>query len=449
MDAGPLQSSILRLSVLFIIIMVGFVITLARTSFVSANDAKIEKLADKGKKGAVRIVKLSDKKAGIVLSSMKQASIVCGFFFVAFGNVGFVYRLAEAFELLIQIERRYFDFIVLVSTIILTAVLCFFYITFCDILPKKIAMQNPDKTGVQFSFLVSAVSITLRPFSWLCRSVANAFIAIFGLDPKADEEKVTEEEIRMLVDAGEEKGVLEDTQREMINNIFEFDDILAGDIMTHRTDIDAVGIDSDIQEVVELSIKAGCSRIPVYKDDLDDIIGIINVKDLLKFVGTKLTQAEKLKQLVRPAFFVPETMACGKLFKQMTEKRIQLAVVIDEYGGTAGLVTIEDLLESIVGNIQDEYDDEDDEITKIDESTYTFDGSTDIEEFCEIADISVDDLPEGEFDTLAGCVIALLGYVPQDNQTPVTEYKNIVFTVLSVDEKRIEKIKIEIKDLKD
>lgn len=449
MDAGPLQSSVLRLSVLFIIIIIGFVITLARISFVSANDVKIEKMADKGKKGAIRIVKLSDKKAGIVLSSMKQAGIVAGFFFVAFGNIGFAYRLADSFELLFQAQRQYYDFLVLVSTIVLTTVLCFLYVTFCDILPKKIAMQNPEKTGVQFSLIVSVVSIVFRPFAWLCRGVANAFIAIFGLDPKADEEKVTEEEIRMLVDAGEEKGVLEDTQREMINNIFEFDDIIAGDIMTHRTDIDAVSIDSDIQEVVELSIKAGCSRIPVFKEDLDNIIGIINVKDLLKFVGTKLTQSEKLKQLVRPAFFVPETMACGKLFEQMTENRIQLAIIIDEYGGTAGLVTIEDLLESIVGNIQDEYDDEDEEITKIDESTYTFDGSTDIEEFCEIADISVDDLPEGEFDTLAGCVIALLGYVPEDNQTPVIEYKNIVFTVLSVDEKRIEKIKIEIKDYKE
>lgn len=446
MDAGPLQSSMLRLFVLLFILVVGFLITLARISFVSANDTKIEKLAEKGKKGAMRIVKISDKSAGLVLSSLKEAEIVCGFAFASFGTIAFSYRLAKRFNLAFGGNVENLDWFIVLSVLLLIVVLSFLYITFCNILPKKVAMQNPEKTAVSFSWLVSLVFLLLRPFAWLCRGVANIFIAIFGLDPKADEEKVTEEEIRMLVDAGEEKGVLVNTQRAMINNIFEFDDINAGDIMTHRTDIEAVSIDSDIQEVVDLSIKAGCSRIPVYKEELDNIIGVINVKDLLKFVGTKLTQAEKLKPLVRPAFFVPETMSCGKLFEQMTEKRMQLAIIIDEYGGTAGLVTIEDLIESIVGNIQDEYDDEDEEITKIDESTYTFEGSTDIEEFCEIVDIYEEDLPEGDFDTLAGCVIALLGYVPEDNEMPVIEYKNIVFSVLSVDEKRIEKIKIEIKN---
>ena len=253
----------------------------------------------------------------------------------------------------------------------------------------------------------------------------------------------TEEEIKQLVDEDEHVGELEVSQRQMINNIFLFDDINAGDIMTHRTDIEAVGDDSSLEEVAELSIKNGFSRIPVYHEDLDNIVGIIYVKDLLKFIGSAISKEENLKDYIREPLFVPETIACGRLFREMTETRIQLAVVVDEYGGTAGLVTMEDILESIVGNIRDEYDDEDEEFEQIDEKTYTFDGSTDIDDAAKILNT---ELPEGDYDTIAGFVINLLGYLPQENSDkPITvKYKNITFTILKVEDRRIELIKAEI-----
>ena len=159
----------------------------------------------------------------------------------------------------------------------------------------------------------------------------------------------TEEEIKQLVEDDEQLGELEQNQREMINNIFEFDDLNAGDIMTHRTDMDAVDINDSIEDAVKVSIEHGRSRIPVYKENLDDICGIIYVKDLLKFVGSKITADDKIADYIRKPLFVPETIPCGKLFAQMTETSIMLAIVVDEYGGTAGLVTMEDVLESIVG----------------------------------------------------------------------------------------------------
>lgn len=257
-------------------------------------------------------------------------------------------------------------------------------------------------------------------------------------------ESSTEEEIKQLVEGDEQVGELEKNQRDMINNIFEWDDLNAGDIMTHRTDIDAVDINDSIEAVVKLSIEGGRSRIPVYRDDLDDICGIIYVKDLLKFVGTKITSDDKIADYIREPMFVPETIPCGKLFAKMTESRTMMAIVVDEYGGTAGLVTTEDVMECIVGNIRDEYDDEEEQVTQIDEKTFTFDGVSDIDDVSEILGV---ELPEGDYDTLAGFVISLLGFLPtgDNEEQEVCTYENLTFTVLEVSDRRIEKIKVEKK----
>ncbi len=262
-----------------------------------------------------------------------------------------------------------------------------------------------------------------------------------GLLKLFKKESSTEEEIKQLVEGDEQVGELEKNQREMINNIFEFDDLNAGDIMTHRTDVDAVEISDSLENAVKIAIEHGRSRIPVFNNDLDDICGIIYVKDLLRFVGSKITADDKIADYIRKPLFVPETIPCGKLFAQMTETRIMLAIVVDEYGGTAGIVTMEDVLESIVGNIRDEYDDEEELVTQIDEKTFTFDGVADIDEVEKVLAVK---LPEGDYDTLAGFVINLLGYLPTGKkENEIAVYENLTFTVLEVDERRIEKIKVE------
>ncbi|MBQ7739861.1 MAG: HlyC/CorC family transporter [Eubacterium sp.] len=249
----------------------------------------------------------------------------------------------------------------------------------------------------------------------------------------------TEDEIKQLVD--EDEGELEVSQREMINNIFEFDDTTAGDIMTHRTDIAAVPDDGTLGDVAKAAIENGCSRIPVFHEDLDDILGIIYVKDLLKFVGVEIPESEKLGDYIRQPLFVPKTIPCGKLFARMTETRVQLAIVVDEYGGTAGLVTLEDILEELVGEIEDEYDEEEQSIKKVNEKTFIIEGITDIEDCEEELGIK---FPEGDFDTLAGFVISRLGFVPTGKEKASTRYEGVEFTVLRVEDRRIEKIKAEI-----
>ncbi len=253
-------------------------------------------------------------------------------------------------------------------------------------------------------------------------------------------ESSTEDEIKQLL-VEDDEGELEVSQREMINNIFDFDDTTAGDIMTHRTDIVAVEDSGTLYDVVNAAIDEGCSRIPIFHEDLDNILGIIYVKDLLKFVGAPISKDENLKDYIREPLFVPETVPCGKLFEKMTETRIQLAVVVDEYGGTAGLVTLEDILEELVGDIEDEYDEEEQSIRQLDEHTFLFEGITDIED---AEDALGRKLPEGDYDTLAGFVISRLGFVPSDvDESTQLRYEDIVFTIMKVEDRRIETIKAE------
>jgi putative hemolysin len=226
--------------------------------------------------------------------------------------------------------------------------------------------------------------------------------------------------------------------------VFEFDDTTAGDIMTHRTDIVAVEENKSLYDVVQAAINEGCSRIPIFREDLDNILGIVYVKDLLKFIGTQISEDESIRDYIREPLFIPETIPCGKLFAKMTETRIQLAIVVDEYGGTAGLVTLEDIVEELVGDIEDEYDEDEQSVQKLDDSTYIFEGITDIDDAAEIIGIQ---FPEGDYDTLAGFVINQLGFVPSDKDINAeATYNNITFTVLDVEERRIESIKVKIGD---
>ena len=309
-----------------------------------------------------------------------------------------------------------------------------------ELAPKRIAMQKYESISFKIVGVLAFFSGMFKPFVKILSFSTNLVVRLLGFDPNASEEEVTEEEIRMLVDAGEEKGVIEESQKEMINNIFEFDDIIAADVMTHRTDIEAVEITDDISDIIEKTLEAGYSRIPVYEEDLDNIKGIVYVKDLLKYVGKNVPKNFKISHIMREAFFFPESKKCRDLFNEMTEKHLQMVFVCDEYGGIAGIVTIEDLLESIVGNMQDEYDNEEEEIEQVNETTFSLDGTTDIEEVEEILGTK---FPEGEYDTIGGLIMAELGRIPGEDENPTVELLGFRFTVEEVEERRITRITAE------
>ncbi len=250
---------------------------------------------------------------------------------------------------------------------------------------------------------------------------------------------VTEEDIRELVDAGEEKGVIEESQKDMINNIFEFSEMTAEDIMTPRTDVEALEVSDTVEEAVRISVENGFSRVPIYEEDIDHVVGVLHIKDLLPYVGKPLPEEITLRSLMHKAYFVPSSKRCDDLFEEMTEKHIQLAMAVDEYGGLAGIVSMEDLLESIVGSIQDEYDHEEEEVKQTGDNTFEVDGSMAIDEVGELLGV---EFPEGDYETLAGFLIDQLGRIPTEEEQATVLFENVELTVLKMDERRIELVHI-------
>ncbi|MBE6828251.1 MAG: HlyC/CorC family transporter [Ruminococcaceae bacterium] len=444
MDADP-ATVILRLLLLFVLIMINAFFAMSEIAIISLNDTKLEKMAENGNKKAKQVLKLT-KDSSNFLSTIQIGVTLAGFLTSAAASQTFAAALSE--KLMDTAVASYISkgVITALSTILITVIMSYFSLVLGELVPKKIAMYKPEKVSFAAVPVLLFVNKVFKPFVKLLSVSTNGVVRLFGIDPNADEEVVTEEEIRMLVDVGQEKGVIEDSQKEMINNIFEFDDMDVADIMTHRTDVECVDIEESLSEVVKLSVEHGYSRIPVFKDDLDDIVGIVYIKDLLKYVGSSIPKSKTIKDVMREAYYIPKTKLCSELLNEMLEKHLQMAVVVDEYGGTAGIVTLEDIIEAIVGNIQDEYDNEDEEISKINENTFTIDGITDIEEVEEQLGIEI---PDGDYDTLGGFIISLLGYLPTGENQDEAEFENIKFTVLNVEDRRIGKVRVEITPVED
>ncbi len=437
MDPG---SIIVKIVTLFALILVNAFFAMSEMAIVNLNDNKIEKMAENGHKKAKQIKKLTESTSSF-LSTIQIGVTLAGFLTSATAAQSFAAMLTGAIANTNIVKVIPFGVISGFSTVIITLVMSYFSLVLGELVPKKIAIQNPEKMSFFAAPILVVVAKITKPLVKFLSLSTNGVLRLMRIDPHADEETVTEEEIRMMVDVGGEKGVIEDVQKEMIDNIFEFDDIDVADIMTHRTDMVCIDDDEPLSEAVKLSIENGFSRIPVFEEDPDNIVGIIYIKDFLKYVGSTLPKTKTIKDMMRPAYYVPETKRCGELFTEMTEKRVQMAVVVDEYGGTAGIVTLEDLLESIVGNIQDEYDQEDEEISIINETTFEVDGITDIEE---VEEHTGKTFPDGDYDTIGGYIISVLGFLPEDGQMNEVQFENVKFTVLNVDERRIGKVKVEI-----
>lgn len=441
-DPGPALDIILKLVLLFVLIFFNAFFAMSEIAIISLNDTKMQKLAEEGNKKAKQIVKLTENPNRF-LSTIQIGVTLAGFLASASASQNFADLLMNALKHTAIVNVIPESVIKGISVVLITIITSYFSLVLGELAPKRIAMQVPEKVSFKVVGILLFIAKIAKPFVKVLSVSTNGVVRLFGFDPNADEENVTEEEIRMMVDVGGEKGVIEDSQKEMIDNIFEFDDLDAGDIMTHRTDMTAIEVSRSLEEVAELAIENGYSRIPVYEDDPDSIVGVLYAKDLLKYVGHNIPADLTISKVMRKALYVPETQSCGDLFKAMNDSHTQFAVVVDEYGGTAGIVTLEDVLESIVGNIQDEYDDEDEEIVQINETTFTIDGITDLDEVDELVGTK---LPEGDYDTLGGFVISLLGYLPSesDPEPAVAEYDNLRFTVLNFEDRRIGEIKVEI-----
>lgn len=435
----PAGGGALSILLLLVLILINGFFASAEIAVITLNDNKVKKMAEDGNKKAQRVLRLTENSSRF-LSTIQIGVTLAGFLSSASAAQNFAPQLTAA--ILKAAPALPHTVVDGVSTFLVTLLLSYFSLVLGELVPKKIAMQKAEALAFRFVGILQAIAVIFRPFIALLSVSTNGVMRLLGLNPNDGEQTVTEEEILMMVDAGEEKGVIGENAKDMISNIFDFSDTTVVEVMTHRTDIHAVEDTASVADVVALSMEEGCSRIPVYHEDLDTVVGILYVKDLLRYVGPDAPPDVPLTQLMRPAYFIPEGKRCSDLFKEMTERKVQIAIIVDEYGGTEGLITMEDLLESIVGNIQDEYDHEEEEIRKLAENKFTVDGTTPIDE---IEDLVGVELPETEYDTIAGLVMERLGRIPSPGEHPSVSIPPLTLTVGAVADRRITKILIEKK----
>ena len=310
-----------------------------------------------------------------------------------------------------------------------------------EFVPRRIIRKDPEKAAVKTSLITTAYVAVMGAPGSAAYGISKLISRIFGVSFTQKHDVVTEEDIRQMVDEGNETGVIEENQRDMINNIFDFGDVDVSDVMTHRKDIVAVEVNEKIADIVYIAINKGYSRIPVYEKTVDSIIGIIYVKDLLCLVGCEQSEDFTIKQFMRKVLYLPETCMCSDAFEALTKEKQQCAVVVDEYGGTAGFVSMEDILEEIVGSIQDEYDDENAEIVKLEDGVYTISGDVRPEDAEEALGFRMPD--EHNYDTMSAFVVDLLGRIPEEDEAPTVSYGGYNFTVLLAEDNWISKIKAE------
>ncbi len=378
--------------VLVILILINGFFAASEIAFISLNDVKVAKQAKEGNKKAKQILKMLENPSRF-LATIQIGITLAGFLSSAFASDAFASRLAPILNQWIpSISIGVWQSI---SIIVITIILSFFTLVFGELVPKRLAMKHYEKVAYATIGVIRAIYIVTVPFVKLLTASTNLISKLFGVSEK-DEEIVTEEQIKMMVDEGEEKGSIDEEEKNLINNVFEFDDITVSEIMTHRTDIYAIDMNRDVNELIEELDEYKYSRVPVYDETIDEIKGILYLKDLLKYVKGK--RSVKIKTMMRPAYFVAQSKPINEVFRELQKKNSQIAIVLDEYGGTAGLVTMEDILEELVGDIFDEYDDIEQEYEKIDENTYYISGNVTINDVKKILNVPI---PEGDYETLS------------------------------------------------
>ena len=428
-----------------VILLMAF-LTLCENAAVEFNDAKLKKMAEEDKDPkAIRLAALLGRTGRVVATNLIARSIMI----IAVSVVGAIYfyaPLSNKIHKLFDVYTQASYYIIgICSFVIISCLLALVICTFGVGIPKKLCISG--KVGERFILnscvAYKALLAVFSPLAIVSGAVSAGILRLFGVKSTNKADAVTEEEILMMVDAVNETGGIEESQAEMISNIFDFDDIEVREVMTHRTEMVAIEENSTLSEAVKLVIGEGFSRIPVYCDNADNISGVIFAKDLLRLVFEEDKKERPVKEFMRDITFVPESNKCGELFKEFTEDKTQIAVVVDDYGGTAGIITMEDLLETIVGNIQDEYDDETEEIQKVSSDCYDMVGTAAFDDVMEA--LGKEYHGEVDYDTIGGFVMDLLGHVPEDNEKVTVHWENVEFKVLSIHEKKIERLRAVIK----
>ena len=431
MPSDPIWPQLL-LQVVLILVNAFFAAT--EIAVISLNENVLRHQAEDGDKKAAKLLKIVETPTRF-LSTIQTGITLAGFLGSAFAADNFAGRIRDWAVASYQLDAGAAAAVNTLSVILITIILSFFTLVFGELVPKRIAMQKTDKVARMACGVVSVLAAFMRPIIWLLTVSTNGMLRLLHIDPNAEDDEVSEEEIRMMVDIGEEKGAIESGEKEMIENIFEFNNMTAEDVMIHRTDVVMLWAEDPDEEIVRTIEETGLTRFPVYEEDADDVVGVLNTRTYL--LNARLERPRPLRELLTPAYFVPESVRTDVLFRDMQAKKIHMAVVVDEYGGTSGIITMEDLLEEIVGNIYDEFDpQEDQEIVQLEANLWRVAGSADLEEVAEALDM---ELPEDEeCDTLGGLVFAQLSVIPEDGSHPAVDIYGLHIEVEELTDRRVE-----------
>ena len=424
---------ILDLVIVLIFILINAFFSAAEMAVISLNDAKIKKQAEDGDKKSKRVLRFIENPASF-LATIQVGVTLAGFLASAFAANRFTGRLTNWLD-----PDGKYSFLGTVCTVLVTLILSYFSLVLGELVPKRIAQNNAEKLAFRSASIVRTFGTIMKPFVRFLTISTNAVLRLLHIDPEVKETNVTEEEIRMLVDVGSEEGSIEDSEKQMIQNIFEFNDKDVAEIMTHRKQVVALPIDSTYEEVMDVATNEKYTRIPVYKETIDEIVGILHIKDLLGVSNED--GGFSLEKIMRPPLFVHETKKISDLFHEMKKGKMQLAVIVDEYGGTMGIATIEDMLEEIVGNITDEFDEEEQELLTMNDGGFLVRGDMTLSDLEEAIGV---DLDSEDYDTIAGLTLSLLDRVPDHGETPEVQYKNLKIKVIQVEENWISKLLLHV-----
>ena len=410
---------IFQLVVLVILLLLSAFFSSAETSLTTFNRIRMRTLADEGNKRAARALKVTED-SGKMLSA-----ILIG------NNVVNLSASSIATSLAIRMFGSY-------GAGIATGILTILILIFGEISPKTLATLHAEKLAIAYSGIIQSLMTVLTPVIFIINKLSNLFLRLLRVDTNKNKDTLTEEELKTIVDVSHESGIIETEEREMIHNVFDFSDALAKEIMTPRIDMTFVKADSSYRDILEIYREDHYTRMPVFEDTNDNVIGILNMKDLLLYEDV---EHFSVSNILREPFFTYEKKNTAELFLEMQTKSINMAIVLDEYGITAGMVTMEDLLEEIVGEIHDEYDaNETDALVRITDTVFLVAGSMNLEDLCDELDIH---LTSDDYDTIGGYFIGRCDHLPAENEQIITD-DNIRLTVTSVHKNRIEQLRIQL-----
>ncbi|GHU76055.1 hemolysin [Spirochaetia bacterium] len=427
-----------QLTLQFILILVNAIFACAEIALITVSDTKLEKLSAAGDKRAKRLLSLTKEPAKF-LATIQVGITLAGFLGSAFAAGNFSGKLtAWLIDQGVKIPRAT---IAAVSVVIITLILSFFTLVLGELVPKRLAMKKADSLAFAMSGLIVFISKIFAPVVWLLTKSTNGLLRLLGIDPNADDETVTEEEIRFMVDLGSARGTINAREKEIIHNVFEFDNKSAGEAMTHRRDVIFLDLSDDDAAWEKTILEKHHSYYPIFDQGPDSVVGILNARDYLGLSDRR--REAVMKNAVREAAFIPQSIRTDVLFRNMKKTRIHFAVLLDEYGGMSGIITMNDLLEQLVGDLDDDLTmpPEDPPIVKTGPGSWRISGGADLDKAA--AEIGLP-LPLDEHDTFGGLVFSLLGHIPEDGEQPEFEALGLKIKLLEIRDHRLEKALVQV-----